>query len=107
MDARTCVDWVGMSQGPAKPARPPQRAKKKAAKRKQDRAQAQALSEAKAAGEIAPTTMVTMKELATYLNVSRGTLWKLVRSGQVPHYRVGSQYRFDVVAVMAAMRRYT
>jgi excisionase family DNA binding protein len=54
-----------------------------------------------------PTQMVTMRELSRYLNVSRSTLWKLVKNGQVPHYRVGHQYRFDVVAVRAVMARFT
>jgi len=51
--------------------------------------------------------MVTMKELARYLNVSRSTLWKLVHAGQVPYYRVGAQYRFDVLAVKARMASFT
>lgn len=54
-----------------------------------------------------PTQMVSMRELSRYLNVSRSTLWKLVHNGQVPYYRVGSQYRFDVVAVAARMASFT
>ena len=53
-----------------------------------------------------PTQMVSMKDLSRYLNVSRNTLWKLVHAGQVPHYRIGRQYRFDVLAVRAAMARF-
>ncbi len=47
-----------------------------------------------------------MRELSDYLNVSRNTLRKLVSSGQVPHFRVGNQYRFDVVAVRNALSRF-
>lgn len=59
------------------------------------------------ASSLPPTALVTIKELSRYLNVSRSTLWKLVHSGQVPHVRVGNQYRFDVVAVRGAMERFT
>jgi excisionase family DNA binding protein len=50
--------------------------------------------------------MVSMLELSRYLNVSRNTLRRLVAAGQVPHYRVGNQYRFDVIAVRNALSRF-
>jgi excisionase family DNA binding protein len=84
--ARAGVEWLPMGQ-----------TKKRAPKRSPKK---------KPPPTPAPTQMVTMRELSLYLNVSRKTLWKLVKAGQVPHYRVGVQYRFDVVAVKAAMARF-
>jgi excisionase family DNA binding protein len=99
-----------MSQGERKrgheSARPPRRKKKKARKKAAHEA-ARSIAERKAEGEIPPTCLVTMKELSRYLDVSRSTLWKLVKNGRVPHYRIGHQYRFDVVAVLGAMQPFT
>ena len=39
--------------------------------------------------------LITIKELITVLNISRGTIYRLCEMG-MPHYRVGQGYRFDV-----------
>lgn len=54
---------------------------------------------------IPPTQMVSVKELSRYLGVGRKTLRKLIRAGQIPYAKVGAQYRFDVLAVRAAIDR--
>jgi excisionase family DNA binding protein len=40
--------------------------------------------------------MMTAIELAEYLQVDRGTIYKLIRKGNIPCFKVGSDYRFDV-----------
>lgn len=39
------------------------------------------------------TTFLTVRELATYLRVSRTKAYQLVASGEVPAVRVGGQFR--------------
>lgn len=54
-----------------------------------------------------PTTLVSVKELSRYLNVSRNTILRLVDASQIPYTRVGRQLRFDVLAVRGALDRNT
>lgn len=44
---------------------------------------------AKAAGNV-----LTIKELAAYLKISRSTLYKLAQEGKVPARKVGRHWRF-------------
>jgi excisionase family DNA binding protein len=37
---------------------------------------------------------LTLKEALAYLKTSRSTLYRLVESGQLPRYKVGSTLRF-------------
>ena len=39
--------------------------------------------------------ILTMPEAAEFLRVSERTLWARVQAGEVPHFRVGKQYRFS------------
>lgn len=48
-------------------------------------------------------SLMTIRELSSYLNVSRSTIRRLHRSGQIPAMRVGKQLRFDAIAVRAAL----
>jgi excisionase family DNA binding protein len=43
--------------------------------------------------------VMTVKELADYLRVNRTTVYKLLRTGQLPGYRVGWEWRFNRVAI--------
>lgn len=53
-----------------------------------------------------PSTMlVSVKELSRHLSVSRGTIHRLVRIGQIPYTQVGRQKRFDLVAVRSVLDR--
>lgn len=105
MDA---VEWGRMTQGERKRGHATAKAPRRKTKKKSAaREHARSIAHAKAEGDIPATALVTMRELSNYLQVSRSTLWKMVRSGQCPHYRVGHQYRFDVVAVLGALRRFT
>jgi excisionase family DNA binding protein len=40
--------------------------------------------------------MMTAIELAEYLRLDRSTLYRLIRKGNIPCFKVGSDYRFDV-----------
>lgn len=37
--------------------------------------------------------LLTVGEIAAELRVSRATIWRLCRTGELPHLRVGSVYR--------------
>lgn len=39
--------------------------------------------------------LLTFDEAREYLRVNRGTLYKLIRSGNLPAFRVGKQWRID------------
>jgi excisionase family DNA binding protein len=50
---------------------------------------------------IAPTppTILTVKELAEYLRVHPTTVYRLLSTKQIPGFRVGSDWRFDLDAI--------
>ena len=43
--------------------------------------------------------VMTIGELAEYLQVHHQTVYKLVRENKLPFYRVGKQYRFTKIAI--------
>lgn len=45
--------------------------------------------------------VLTIDELATYLKVSKSTLYKLVQEGKVPGQKVGKHWRFRREAIDA------
>ena len=46
-------------------------------------------------------SVLTLYEAAEFLRVSERTLWQLAREQQVPHFRVGRQYRFVSTELLA------
>ena len=42
-----------------------------------------------------PTVIMTVKEVAAYLRVHPVTVYKLLRKGEVPAFRIGSDWRFN------------
>jgi excisionase family DNA binding protein len=42
-----------------------------------------------------PRRIITVAEIAEYLNVHRNTIYRLVGKGQIPSFRIGIDYRFD------------
>ena len=50
---------------------------------------------------------LTVRETAAYLNVSEKTIYRWIRSGELPAYRVHDQYRFNRVEILewAAAKR--
>jgi excisionase family DNA binding protein len=42
-----------------------------------------------------PRRMMTIAEVAEYLQVHPSTIYRLVHKGQIPAFKIGSDYRFD------------
>jgi excisionase family DNA binding protein len=43
--------------------------------------------------------VMTVKEVAEYLRVHASTLYKLVKRGELPAFRIGSDWRFNSEAI--------
>lgn len=50
--------------------------------------------------------LMSIKDCANFLNVSRSTLRRLVVTGQIPFCMVGTRKRFDPMAVRAAIEKF-
>ena len=48
--------------------------------------------------------LLTVKELASELSVSRDTVWRAYRKGEIPGERIRNVLRFDLALVRNAMR---
>lgn len=46
-----------------------------------------------------PGDVLTIEELATYLKVSKSSLYKIVREGKIPAQKVGRHWRFRKGAI--------
>ncbi len=40
--------------------------------------------------------MLTAQELAVYLRVNRSTVYRLLKKGELPGFRIGSEWRFRI-----------
>jgi excisionase family DNA binding protein len=38
--------------------------------------------------------VVTVNEICAYLQIHRATLYRLIKGGRIPYFRIGSDYRF-------------
>ncbi len=47
----------------------------------------------------AQAKVITIAELADYLRVHRSTLYRLLKKGQLPGFKIGSDWRFNVEAI--------
>jgi excisionase family DNA binding protein len=47
---------------------------------------------------IAPAVM-TVKEVSAYLRVHPSTIYRLLRNGQIPAFRIDSDWRFQIKAI--------
>ncbi len=47
---------------------------------------------------------MTTEEVAKYLRVNKATIQRAVRMGQLPHVRVGRQYRFPKFVIDAYLK---
>ena len=43
--------------------------------------------------------VMTVGEVCEYLRIHRSTLYRLIKSGHLPHFRLGSDYRFNQEAI--------
>jgi len=43
--------------------------------------------------------IMTLSEVAEYFQIHRSTLYRLVRKGKIPYFKMGSDYRFDKYAI--------
>lgn len=50
------------------------------------------------------TELITAAELAQVLQLPVAQIWVLVRRRQIPTYKVGRLYRFDLEAVLEAIQ---
>jgi len=41
-------------------------------------------------------SVLTVKELAVYLRIHPSTIYRLLKRGQLPAFRIGSDWRFNV-----------
>jgi excisionase family DNA binding protein len=57
----------------------------------------------KSHGNATPSLLMKSTEVAHYLRVNQGTLYKLIRRGHIPAFKVGSDYRFDRNAIERLM----
>jgi excisionase family DNA binding protein len=48
--------------------------------------------------------IVTVKELVSFLKLTEATIYKLPSSGEIPGFKIGDSWRFDVDEVMKLMR---
>jgi excisionase family DNA binding protein len=48
--------------------------------------------------------IVTAKELSQYLKLSESTIYKLAANGEIPGFKIGDSWRFDLDEVMAKIR---
>jgi len=44
--------------------------------------------------------LVTAEQLADFLAVPVSSVWKAARENEIPHYKLGRIYRFDLDAVL-------
>ncbi len=51
------------------------------------------------------TSLMTVEEVAKYLAVTERTIYRLVKEGRLPAYRVGGQWRFKVAVLEEWMRK--
>jgi excisionase family DNA binding protein len=51
------------------------------------------------------TELLTSAELAQVLHLPVPQIWILVRRGQLPFFKVGRLYRFDLEAVLSALEQ--
>ncbi len=49
-------------------------------------------------------SIVTAKELGKYLRLSDSTIYKLASSGEIPGFKVGDSWRFDLEEVLRVIR---
>jgi len=49
--------------------------------------------------------VMTVSEVSDYLRINRATVYKMIKANQIPHFRIGSDYRFNREDIDAWMSR--
>jgi excisionase family DNA binding protein len=49
--------------------------------------------------------IVTVKELANLLKLTEATIYKLVSSGELPGFKIGDSWRFDIKEVLKLIKK--
>jgi excisionase family DNA binding protein len=57
-----------------------------------------------ASGEGMMSNIVTAKEVGQYLKLSESTIYKLVASGEIPGFKIGDSWRFDMEEILKMIR---
>ena len=50
------------------------------------------------------TNFVTAKELGQYLKLSEATIYKLALTGQLPGFKIGDSWRFDLDEILKLIK---
>ena len=53
---------------------------------------------------VSRSPVLSVQELAAYLKVGSSTIYRLLKRGELPGYRVGSEWRFNVEALAEWLR---
>jgi len=48
--------------------------------------------------------IVTAKEVGQYLKLSESTIYKLAASGEIPGFKIGDSWRFDMEEILKMIR---
>ena len=48
-----------------------------------------------------PNNIVTAKEISQYLKLSESTVYKLASAGELPGFKIGDSWRFDMDLIMS------
>lgn len=51
------------------------------------------------------SNIVTTKELSQYLKLSESTIYKLASQGELPGFKIGDSWRFDMDEVLKVIRK--
>ncbi len=49
--------------------------------------------------------IVTAKELSHYLKLSESTIYKLASQGEIPGFKIGDSWRFDMEEVLISIKK--
>ena len=49
--------------------------------------------------ETRPARMMTVEEVSRYLHVHRSTIYRLLKRREIPAFRIGSDWRFNIEAI--------
>jgi len=57
-----------------------------------------------ASEEVMMPNIVTAREVGQYLKLSESTIYKLAASGEIPGFKIGDSWRFDMEEILKAIR---